>query len=102
MMRDGTALWCRSLIGMRSQVQVLAGPPAIPPAHGHLGRSSTLPLPARPTGSCQPCATSSGGELRLWDNEALIGWYDLEGGVAVWSAALEATEEPLSERSRPI
>jgi hypothetical protein len=32
-------------------------------------------LPARPTGSCQPCATTSGGELRLGDNEALIGWY---------------------------
>jgi hypothetical protein len=48
---------------MRSQVQVLAGPPAIPPAHGHLGRSSTLPLPARPTGSCQPCATTSDGRV---------------------------------------
>jgi hypothetical protein len=27
---------------------------------------------------------------------------DLERGVAFWSAALDATEEPLSERSRPI
>jgi hypothetical protein len=48
---------------MRALVQVLAGPPTIPPAHGHLGQSSTLPLPARPTGSCQPCATTSGGRV---------------------------------------
>jgi hypothetical protein len=48
---------------MRSQVQVQPGPPTIPPAHGHLGQSSTLPLPARPTGSCQPCATTSGGRV---------------------------------------
>jgi hypothetical protein len=61
---DSTALSGRSLISMRSQVQVLAGPPTIPPAHGHLGQSSTLPLPARPTGSCQPCATTSGGRVR--------------------------------------
>jgi predicted enzyme related to lactoylglutathione lyase len=27
---------------------------------------------------------------------------DLDRGVAFWSAALDATEEPLSERSRPI
>ena len=27
---------------------------------------------------------------------------DLDRGVAFWSAALNATEEPLSERSRPI
>jgi hypothetical protein len=27
---------------------------------------------------------------------------DLDRGVALWSAALDATEEPLSERSRPI
>jgi hypothetical protein len=58
-----TALSPRLLIRMRSQVQVLAGPPTIPSAHGHLGQSSTLPLPARPTGSCQPCATTSGGRV---------------------------------------
>jgi hypothetical protein len=27
---------------------------------------------------------------------------DLDGAVAFWSAALDATEEPLAEQSRPI
>jgi hypothetical protein len=42
------------------------------------------------------------GELRLWDNEALMGWYHLERAVAFWSAALDATEEPLAESSRHV
>jgi hypothetical protein len=53
----------RTLRKMRSQVQVLAGPPPIPPAHGHPGRSSTPALPARPTGSCHPRATTSGSRV---------------------------------------
>jgi hypothetical protein len=51
---------------MRSQVQVLAGPPTISPAHNHEGRSSArAPLAALP-GSCHPHATTSGSRvLRL-------------------------------------
>src|SRR5215217_5464021 len=52
-----------SLIRMRSQVQVLAGPPTIPPAHDHAGRSSTLALPARLPGSCHPRATTTANRV---------------------------------------
>src|SRR5215211_4327817 len=48
-----------SLIRMRSQVQVLAGPPSILAAHGHPGRSSALALLAVLPGSCHPRATTT-------------------------------------------
>src|SRR4029453_13409179 len=62
-MAFSTAVPCILLIRMRSQVQVLAGPPTIPPAHGHLGPYSPLALPASLTGSCHPRATASGGRV---------------------------------------
>ena len=60
---DSTALGRRSLIRMRSQVQVLAGPPTISAAHGHPRRSPALALPAALPGSCHPRATASGGPV---------------------------------------
>jgi hypothetical protein len=50
-------------IRMSSQVQVLACPPSIPPAHGHPRPIIELPLPAGLTGSCHRRATPSGGPV---------------------------------------
>src|SRR5215217_6044875 len=58
-----TAVGRPSLIRMRSQVQVLAGPPTNPAGHSHAGRSLALALPAVLPGSCHPRATLSGGRV---------------------------------------
>jgi hypothetical protein len=62
-MRRSTALDRRSLIRMRSQVQVLAGPPTNPAGHGHPSGSSALALPAVLPGSCHPRATTTGNRV---------------------------------------
>jgi hypothetical protein len=48
---------------MRSQVQVLAGPPTNPAGHGHPSGSSALALPAVLPGSCHPRATPTGNRV---------------------------------------
>src|SRR5215218_5918431 len=48
---------------MKSEVQVLQGPPTIPAAHGHAGWSSMPALLAALPGSCHPRASPSGGRV---------------------------------------
>ncbi len=57
----------RTLIRMRSQVQVLAAPPAIPAAHGHPGRSSALALAAVLPGSCHRTPSERPDHMELGD-----------------------------------